>query len=77
MKASDLEVVNVLETERRHLIRLIDELENPLATPLGVTLRGIQQGEDIVALLRPVLATELRGRVARLGRRLAGLGVTD
>lgn len=68
MKLSSLDTVEDLVASR-------GMLERQLQGPLTGWIDGILMDPPMLALLRPVVETELRARICQIDRQLAELGV--
>lgn len=82
MRLESLGMVNRIAEARAKLLTRIQALEAPYeSVPLGcvptycITIDAERLGEDILALVRPVIVAEYRAQIMQLDRDLAALGV--
>lgn len=83
MNLDRLDMVNRYAEARQALLHQITVIEqaldggrkSPLASSFCMTIDGTRLDEPMVALVRPVILTELRARVRRIDADLAQLGV--
>lgn len=74
MKLEMFAIVSRTMTVRDKLIEQIGAVETA-ERGLGVTIHGIYQDEAMLAVVRPVVLTELRARLASIDRDLVSYGV--
>lgn len=72
MKLSRLPMVLGMIGERR---QLVDNLEHLAERRIGLTIDAVRQDETLIALVLPVIACELKARIAKLDRELEALDV--
>jgi hypothetical protein len=82
MQLGNLAMVNRIADARGALLHRISVVEAgphdtliPSTPPFCITIDGSRMGEDLLAVVRPVLVRELRAQVAQLERDLLALGV--
>lgn len=74
MKLSQFAMVERHVVERNHLLRLLAALDRP--SGFHLTADSIRLDEGAHALVKPVVAGELRARLRQLDADMAKLGVT-
>jgi hypothetical protein len=82
MQLGNLAMVNRIADARGALLHRISVVEAgrhetliPSTPPFCITIDGARMGEDLLAVVRPVLVRELKAQVAQLERDLLALGV--